>query len=148
MFCADFPPLVLWRNWQINARLVLRPKPRNRRSDFDAQITKLKLPVLRSKLGNPSHRFWGQTERNRPSGFEAQLRNSCYSSPHARCRSHIMSPDLPIARPPSSRPVLDHPRSFAPGLLLLPRSSLLRVMSHLPPAHHETSKRNSPQEQE
>jgi hypothetical protein len=37
----------------------------------------------------------------------------------------------------------DHPRFSAPGLLLLPRSSSLRAMPHLPPAHHETSKRDS-----
>jgi hypothetical protein len=30
----------LWRNRQTEARLVLRPKPRNRHSDFEAQITK------------------------------------------------------------------------------------------------------------
>jgi hypothetical protein len=35
------------------AHLVLRPKPRNRHGDFDAQITKPKLPVLRPKPGNP-----------------------------------------------------------------------------------------------
>jgi hypothetical protein len=32
----------------------LRSKTRNRRDDFEAQITKLELPVLRPKLGNPS----------------------------------------------------------------------------------------------
>jgi hypothetical protein len=37
----------------------------------------------------------------------------------------------------------DYPWSSAPGLLLLPRSSSLHVMPHLPPAHHETSKRDS-----
>jgi hypothetical protein len=40
----------------------------------------------------------------------------------------------------------DHPRSSAPGLLLLPRSSSLHVMPHLPPAHHETNKHDSPNE--
>jgi hypothetical protein len=40
----------------------------------------------------------------------------------------------------------DHPRSSALGLLLLPRSSPLHAMPHLPPAHHETSKRDSPSE--
>jgi hypothetical protein len=34
----------------------------------------------------------------------------------------------------------DHPRLFAPGLLLLPRSSSLYAMPHLPHAHHEASK--------
>jgi hypothetical protein len=43
-----------------------------------------------------------------------------------------MSPDL-----------CDHPRSSAPGLLLLPQSSLLHAMPHLPPVHHETSKHDS-----
>jgi hypothetical protein len=33
--------------------LVLRPKPRNRRGDFETQITKPELPVLRPKPGNP-----------------------------------------------------------------------------------------------
>jgi hypothetical protein len=33
--------------------LVLRPKPRNHRGDFETQITKPELPVLRSKPGNP-----------------------------------------------------------------------------------------------
>jgi hypothetical protein len=40
----------------------------------------------------------------------------------------------------------DHPRSFAPGLLFMPRSTSLHAMSHLPPAHHETSKHVSPNE--
>jgi hypothetical protein len=39
-------------------------------------------------------------------------------------------------------PVLDHPQSSAPGLLLLPRSSSLPNMSHLSPTQHETSKHN------
>jgi hypothetical protein len=41
-----------------------------------------------------------------------------------------------------------HSRSSASGLLLLPRSSLLPAMPHLPPAHHETSKCDSPNETE
>jgi hypothetical protein len=40
----------------------------------------------------------------------------------------------------------DHPRSSAPGLLLLPRSLSLHAMPHLPPAHHETNKCDSPNE--
>jgi hypothetical protein len=49
---ADLPSSVLWHNRQTESRLVLRHKPRNHRSDFEAQITKLKLPVLRSKPVN------------------------------------------------------------------------------------------------
>jgi hypothetical protein len=51
--CADFPPSVLWRNRQTEAHLVLSPKPRNRRGDFEAQITKPELLVLRHKPENP-----------------------------------------------------------------------------------------------
>jgi hypothetical protein len=51
--------------------------------------------------------------------FEAKLRNMHYSSPHARCRLHAVSPELLIIRPPSIRPVFDHHRFFALGLLLL-----------------------------
>jgi hypothetical protein len=40
----------------------------------------------------------------------------------------------------------DHPQSSAPDLLLLPRSSSLSAMPHLPLAHYETSKHNSPHE--
>jgi hypothetical protein len=33
---ADLHPSILWRNRQTEARLVLRPKPRNRRGNFEA----------------------------------------------------------------------------------------------------------------
>jgi hypothetical protein len=120
------------------------------------QITKLQLPDLRPKMGNPSEWFWGQTTRiiatrfeAKPRetvdlGFEAKQRNPCSSSPYARCRPHIASPDLSIVWLPSTRPVLDHPWSSAPSLLLLPRSSSLPTMPHLSPTHQETSKCISP----
>jgi hypothetical protein len=47
-------PSILWLNRQTIAHLVLRPKPRNRRGDFMGQITKLQLPILRTKPGNMS----------------------------------------------------------------------------------------------
>jgi hypothetical protein len=50
---ADLPPLVLWRNRQTEVHLVLMPKLKNRRGDFEPQIIKLKLLVLRPKLENP-----------------------------------------------------------------------------------------------
>jgi hypothetical protein len=54
----------LWRNRQTEACLVLRLKQRNHYGDFDAQITKPKLPVLRLKLGNsPPPWFWGSTKK-------------------------------------------------------------------------------------
>jgi hypothetical protein len=44
--------------------LVLRHKPRNRCGDFDTQITKSELPVLRPKPGNPPPPwFWGSTKK-------------------------------------------------------------------------------------
>jgi hypothetical protein len=51
-------------------------------------------------------------------------------------------------RPPGHRvpDLCNHPRSYTPGLLLLPQSSSVHVMPHLPPAHHETSKHDSPNE--
>jgi hypothetical protein len=50
---TDLPPSILWCNRQIETCLVLRLKPKNHRGDFEAQITKLELPVLRPKPGNP-----------------------------------------------------------------------------------------------
>jgi hypothetical protein len=61
---ADLPPSVLWHNRQIEVHLVLRPKPRNRRGDFESQITKPELLVLRPKPKNPSSPwFWGSTKK-------------------------------------------------------------------------------------
>jgi hypothetical protein len=51
---ADLPPSVLWRNRQTKACLVLRLNPRNRRGDFEAQIIKPELPVLRPSWRKPS----------------------------------------------------------------------------------------------
>jgi hypothetical protein len=50
--CTDLPLSVLWRNRQTEVHLVWRPKLRNRRGDFEAQITKSELLVLRPKQGN------------------------------------------------------------------------------------------------
>jgi hypothetical protein len=73
---ADLPPSVLWCNRQTEAHMVLRPKPRNHRGDFEAQITKPKLLVLRPKPENPPppwiHSYiasLGQTGRNRRHQF-------------------------------------------------------------------------------
>jgi hypothetical protein len=52
--------------------LVLRHKPRNCHSDFETQITKPELPVLRPKPGNPPPSwFWGSTKKPTTS-FEAK----------------------------------------------------------------------------
>jgi hypothetical protein len=63
----------LWRNWQTEAHLILRPKPRKHRSDFEAQITKPEMSVLRPKPRNPPPpRFWGSTKKP-TAGFKAKL---------------------------------------------------------------------------
>jgi hypothetical protein len=70
----------LWRNRQTEVRLVLRPKPRNCRGDFEHQITKPELPVLRPKLGNsPAPWFWGSTKKL-TAGFEAKPRETVATS--------------------------------------------------------------------
>jgi hypothetical protein len=70
---ADLPPLVLWCNRQTQARLVLRPKPRNHRGDFEAQITKPELLVLSPKLGETiTTSFVDKLEKTVTAGFEAK----------------------------------------------------------------------------
>jgi hypothetical protein len=183
----------LWRNRQTKAHLVLRPKPRNHRGDFEAPITKPELLVLRPKARNPPPPwFWGSTkkptadfeakpgetvatsfeaklEKTVATGFEAKLvktirvvlrpKHSQTIDLGLRLNQETRAPSLRVtgadrtwrhqtSRPPGYRvpDLCDHPLSSAPGLLLLPQSSSLHSMPHLPPAHHETSKRDSPNE--
>jgi hypothetical protein len=71
------PPVITsppaFRLWGPNeAHLVLRPKRRNRRGNFEAQINKPELPVLRPKSENPPPPwFWGSTKKP-TTGFEAK----------------------------------------------------------------------------
>jgi hypothetical protein len=69
--------------------MVLRPKPRNRRGDFEAQITESELPVLRPNPGNPPPPwFWGST--NKPTiGFEAKPRETVATSFEAKLEKTI-----------------------------------------------------------
>jgi hypothetical protein len=108
--------------------------------DFDAQTMK----PSRSFCG-PNHQTAAtgseaQTEKPVDLGFEAEPKNPCSLSLSAWCRPHTTLPDLLIVRLPSTRPVLDHPRSSTPSLLLLPRFSSLPAVPHLSPTRHETSK--------
>jgi hypothetical protein len=101
-------------------------------TSFEAKPEKTDLVVLRSN-------HWQTIVL----GFEAQPRSTRSSSPCARCRPHMTSPDLPIVQPPSTRPV-------RPSLVLCTRSptpaTILVAARHT--AHvtcnHETSKRDSP----
>jgi hypothetical protein len=54
------------------AHLVLRHKPRNYRGDFETQITKLKLSVLRPKPENPSPTWFWDSTKKLTTGFEAK----------------------------------------------------------------------------
>jgi hypothetical protein len=79
----------LWHNWQTEAHLILRPKPRNRRGDFEAQSTKSKLPVLRLKPGNPPPPcFWGSTKKP-TAGFEAKLGETVATSFEAKLEKTV-----------------------------------------------------------
>jgi hypothetical protein len=69
---ADLPSSVFWCNRQAEACLVLRHKPRNRRGDFEAQITKPELPVLRPKLENPPPPWFRGSTKKPTAGFEAK----------------------------------------------------------------------------
>jgi hypothetical protein len=56
------------------------PNQENRRGDFEAQITKPELPVLRPKPENPPpHWFWGSTKKLTTS-FEAKRRETVATS--------------------------------------------------------------------
>jgi hypothetical protein len=77
---ADLPPLVLWCNRQTEAHLVLRPKPINHRGDFEAQITKPELPVLRHKPGNPPPPWFRVSTKKPTTGFEAKPRETVATS--------------------------------------------------------------------
>jgi hypothetical protein len=73
--------LVLWRNQQTEACMVLRPKPRNRRGDFEAQITKPDLTVLRPKSGETvASSFEVKLEKTIASSFEAKLEKTSTTS--------------------------------------------------------------------
>jgi hypothetical protein len=52
--------------------LVLRPKPRNRRGDFEVQITKPELPVLRPKPENPPPPWFRGSTKKPTAGFKAK----------------------------------------------------------------------------
>jgi hypothetical protein len=112
-------PLVLWRNWQTIDRLVFRPKPRNRQTVA---------VVLRPKSKNLSQWFSGQTT-NKPLTLVLRLNQETRAAHlvvHGADRT--ASPNLLIIRPPSTRPVLDHPRS--------PATRSLTPATILVTAHH------------
>jgi hypothetical protein len=69
--------------------LILRPKPRNRRGDFESQITKPELPVLRSKPKNPPPPwFWGSTKKP-TTDFEVKLGETVATSFDAKLEKTV-----------------------------------------------------------
>jgi hypothetical protein len=86
--------------------------------------------------------FWRQMT-HKPSTLVLRL-NQETRAPHLDVHGAERTQRHPTSRSSdhSETDLCDHPRSSAPGLLLLPRFSSLHTMPHLPPAHHETSKLN------
>jgi hypothetical protein len=71
--------------------LVLRSKPRNRRGNFELQITKPELPVLRPKPRNPPPPwFWGSTKKPITS-FEAKLGETVATSLEAKLEKTVVA---------------------------------------------------------
>jgi hypothetical protein len=69
--------------------MVLRPKPRNCCGDFDAQITKLELPVLMPKPGNPPPPWlWGSTKKP-TTGFDPKPLESVVTSFEAKLEKTV-----------------------------------------------------------
>jgi hypothetical protein len=86
---VDLTLSVLWHNRQTEACLVLRPKPKNHRGDFETQITKPELPVLRPKSGGPPPPwFWGSTKKL-AAGFEAKSGETVATSFEAKLEKTV-----------------------------------------------------------
>jgi hypothetical protein len=65
------------------------PKSRNRHGDFEVQITKPELSVLRPKPGNPPPSwFWGSTKKP-TTGFKAKLRETVATSFEAKLEKTV-----------------------------------------------------------
>jgi hypothetical protein len=133
--------------------------PRRPPSDgFVAQPTNQSLLDFEAQTKKMSLWFWGPNHQTRVAGFEAQTGKPS-TTLVLRLNQETRAPRLHVSgadrtwRHLTSRPLghwvpdlCDHLRFSTPGLLLLSRYSSLQVMPHLPPAHHETSKRDSPNE--
>jgi hypothetical protein len=132
-------PVWFWGLNQETATMILRPswvsnhqtgatdfetRTENHRGDFESQITKPGLSILRSKPKNRRPWFWGSTKKY------VLLVSLCI----VQIAHGVTRP--PIVRPLSTRPILDHHQFSAPGLLLLSRSLSLPTMSHMTPTHH------------
>jgi hypothetical protein len=86
---ADLPLSVLWCNRQTEAHLVFRPKSKNRRGDFEAQIIKPKLSVLRPKPRNPSPPWFRGSTKKPTAGFEVKPEETVATSFEAKLEKTI-----------------------------------------------------------
>jgi alkanesulfonate monooxygenase SsuD/methylene tetrahydromethanopterin reductase-like flavin-dependent oxidoreductase (luciferase family) len=71
--------------------LVLRPKPKNHRGDFDDQITKPKMLVLRPKPGNPPPPWFLGSTKKPSAGFEAKLGETVATSFEAKLEKTVVT---------------------------------------------------------
>jgi hypothetical protein len=103
-------------------------------------------PVLRSNREKPSQWFGVQSIAKRET-LVLRLNQETHA-PHLLMHGVDHTQRHPTSQSSGHRVsnLCDYPRSSAPGLLHLSRYSSLPTMPHLPPAHHEASKRNSPHE--
>jgi hypothetical protein len=131
------PPKTVTTGFEVKSaktgQVVLRPNHSQPITiDFDAQTDE-----------KPSQWFWGQTI-DKLSTLVLRLNQEIHAP-----RLHVHRADRTRRHPTYRSPSYwvpdpcDHPQSSAPSLLLLSWSSLLHAMPHLPPAHHETIKRDS-----
>jgi hypothetical protein len=96
--CAALHPSILWRNRQTITHLVLKPKPRNRHDNFVGQITKLQLPVLRTKLGNTSTLVLRLNQKTHAPRFHVHGADRTWHHPTSRSSSHRV-PNLCLTIP-------------------------------------------------
>jgi hypothetical protein len=124
--------------------LGFETQPKNPPPVLRSNWEKPSLPVLRPTRRKSSQWFWCQTT-DKPSTLILRLNQETHAL-HLHVHGVDHTRRHPTSRSSSHRvPDLgDHPGSSAPGLLLLPYSSSLPVMPHLPPTHHETNKYDSP----
>jgi hypothetical protein len=155
------PPLVLRPNWKTLARLASRrskpldpdacPTPKHPPVSFVVQPTNQAPLGFEAQTKIPSWWFWGPNHQTRAARFVAQTGK--LSTLILRLNQETHAPRLHVHGADRTQrhrvpDLWDHSRSSALGLLLLPRSSSLHAMLHLPLTHHETSKRDSPNEHE
>jgi hypothetical protein len=153
-------PHRIYRFWGTNREtlhhLGFETQPRNSPPIFRPNREKLSALVLRSNRRKPSQWFWGKITNKPSQWFWGQttdkpltlvlrlnheiraLRLLVHDADRTRCYQTSRSSGYRVPN------LCDHSRSSTPGLLLLPRSSSLPAIPHPPPAHHETSKCNSP----